>query len=62
MFKKKEKKIETTFFSKINLSIFAMTFGVIIAGIGDLKFDLNSYLYCGFSVIFQALYLSNKFF
>ena len=42
----------------INISIVLMTFGAILAGIGDLKFDLNSYLYCGVSVVFQALYLS----
>lgn len=58
MFNKKEKKPNETIFNSINISIFAMTIGVFIAGIGDLKFDLNSYLYCGFSVIFQALYLS----
>lgn len=42
----------------INLSIIMMTIGAIIAGFGDLKFDLKSYLYCGASVIFQAFYLS----
>lgn len=43
---------------KIIFSIVCMTIGVIIAGIGDITFDLSSYIYCGFSVICQALYLS----
>jgi solute carrier family 35 protein len=35
-----------------------MTFGVVVAGMGDLTFDLSSYLYCGFSVVCQAMYFS----
>ncbi|CAF0859683.1 unnamed protein product [Brachionus calyciflorus] len=42
----------------IIFSILMMTFGVIIASIGDIEFDLYSYIYCGFSVICQAFYLS----
>lgn len=42
----------------IILSILMMTIGVVVASIGDLEFDLFSYLYCGFSVICQAFYLS----
>ena len=56
--KKQKSNSNDTFVNKINVSIFLMTFGVFIAGIGDLKFDLNAYTYCGMSVIFQALYLS----
>jgi solute carrier family 35 protein len=39
-------------------SILLMTLGVIIAGLGDLTFDLSAYLYCSFSVICQAMYFS----
>ncbi|RNA12460.1 UDP-sugar transporter -like protein [Brachionus plicatilis] len=42
----------------IIISILMMTMGVVIASIGDLEFDFFSYLYCGFSVICQAFYLS----
>lgn len=44
--------------TKINIAIVFMTGGAILAGFGHLKFDLNAYLYCGASVVFQALYLS----
>lgn len=43
---------------KIIFSIMMMTMGVVIASIGDLEFDPFAYLYCGFSVICQAFYLS----
>lgn len=36
-----------------------MTFGVMIAGIGDIDFNLSAYLYCGASVFAQAGYLSS---
>jgi solute carrier family 35 protein len=42
----------------IILSILMMTFGVVLASVGDLEFDLYSYMYCGFSVVCQAFYLS----
>ena len=57
MFKKNEKS-KPFLLEKANIAIFIMSFGVVIASIGDLKFDLNSYVYCGASVIFQSLYLS----
>ena len=44
---------------KIVLSVIMITIGVIIAGIGDLDPDLESYLYCFSSVGFQAAYLSS---
>ena len=43
---------------KIILSISIMTLGVVIAGAGDIGFDLAAYFYCGFSVVCQALYFS----
>jgi solute carrier family 35 len=51
----KNNKIQT----QINISIVAMTVGVLIAGYGDLGFSLSGYLFCGFSVICQALYLTS---
>lgn len=36
-----------------------MTFGVMIAGVGDIDFNLSAYLYCGASVFAQAGYLSS---
>jgi solute carrier family 35 protein len=44
--------------NKIILSILLMTMGVVVAGYGDIEFDLKSYIYCAFSVISQALYFS----
>jgi solute carrier family 35 protein len=44
---------------KIIASIVLMTFGVVVAGVGDIDFDLKSYLYCASSVICQAFYLSS---
>ena len=58
MFKNKDNYVDKDFNKKINFSIFAMTGGVIIAGFGDLKFDLNSYVFCGMSTLFHALALS----
>lgn len=43
---------------KIVTSILCMTLGVLVAGIGDINFDFDSYMYCGFSVVCQAIYLS----
>lgn len=36
-----------------------MTFGVVIAGIGDIDFNLSAYLYCAVSVFAQAGYFSS---
>lgn len=36
-----------------------MTTGVILAGIGDLDFNLSAYMYCAVSIIGQAGYLSS---
>lgn len=44
---------------RVNLSVILMTFGVLLAGIGDLAFDLSAYIYCSFSVICQALYFTS---
>jgi len=43
--------------SKIKLSILLMTSGVLIAGYGELTFEMYSYFYCGLSVVCQSLYL-----
>ena len=54
-FSSNEKKIHNR---KIIFSIIAMTFGVLIAGAGELSFDMLAYIYCGISVICQGLYLT----
>jgi solute carrier family 35 protein len=56
LFFQKKKTVHTT---NITASILLMTFGVILAGLGDIAFDANAYLYCGFSVICQALYFTS---
>ncbi len=58
MFKKKINLSEQNLNIKMKFSIFAMTGGVIVAGFGDLKFELNSYVFCGMSTLFHALALS----
>ncbi len=58
MFKKKDNLVDKSFHKKINVSIFAMTGGVIIAGCGDLNFDFSSYMFCGMSTLFHAFALS----
>lgn len=40
-------------------AILVMTFGVVIAGIGDIDFNLSAYIYCAASVLCQAGYLSS---
>lgn len=44
---------------KIIFSILIMTLGVVIAGYGDMDFDLVAYTYCAASVLCQAGYLSS---
>jgi solute carrier family 35 protein len=51
-------KLDNEHSMKVIASILSITVGVIIAGLGDIAFDLNSYVYCGASVICQAAYLS----
>ena len=60
MFKEQynNKKAHSHIFNKVNLCILLMAIGVILAGMGDLKFDPFGYLYCGISVILQAFYFS----
>ena len=58
-FKKNAFNTKTKHSSNIILSIFLMTFGVFVAGIGDISFDPMAYVYCGFSVVCQSLYFTS---
>ena len=61
MFKKKQPSYYEINSSKRvlnNIFISTLAFGVVLAGIGDLKFDSFSYLYCGASVMSQSFYFS----
>nr|XP_042906162.1 UDP-galactose/UDP-glucose transporter 7 isoform X1 [Parasteatoda tepidariorum] len=43
---------------RIVTSVFLISVGCILAGLGDLQFDLQAYAYGTFSVLVQALYLT----